>query len=64
MDNIHDSKSNASEHRPEIPLSMIVTDIIDDIPPNMIIDEDDLTDELVTTVIDYHNQIFRIIKFR
>lgn len=56
MDNIHDSKSNASEHRPEIPLSMIVTDIIDDIPPNMIIDEDDLTDELVTAVIDYHNQ--------
>jgi len=56
MDNINDSKSNASEHRPEIPLSMTVTDIIDDIPPNMIIDEDDLTDELATAVIDYHNQ--------
>jgi hypothetical protein len=64
MDNINDSKSNASEHRPEIPLSMTVTDIIDDTLPNMTIDEDDLTDELVTAVIDYYNQNFRIIKFR
>jgi len=58
MDNIHDSKSNASEHRPEILLSIIVTNTIDGTLPNMTIDEGDLTDELVTAVIDYHNQIF------
>ena len=54
VDNISDDISNVLGHHPELPSVMPVIELIDDLPPMVMIDDDESIDEF--DIMAYHNQ--------